>query len=155
MISKPKTIFWLFIFVSINIQNIQAQVIQSQVSNGQVVAIVEALRLAAFDGNLYSDWQVKPSNITRWSKRCLGKAVTPDEFAANSTLARQILECKMGRLFQEQYEISEQNEDIAVLRTASWWMTGIAENYNASPKLEVFTQNVLKFYQQHLLANNP
>ncbi|MDM8567656.1 hypothetical protein QUF74_18665 [Candidatus Halobeggiatoa sp. HSG11] len=137
-----KTICCLFILISINVQ--------AQISDTKVAALVEALRLGAMDGKLYSEWQIKPQNITDWSTRYLGKTITPEEFAANPAVARQILEIKMGNLLREQYKFSGQDETIAVLRTASWWMSGIPENYNANPKLEVFTQNILKFYQEIL-----
>ncbi|MFK5970532.1 MAG: hypothetical protein QM487_10485 [Candidatus Marithrix sp.] len=144
MIKYIKTIFCLFVFATqINVQ--------AQISNTKVAALVEALRLAAPDGNLYSDWQVKPRNIQSWSKRCLGNAITPDEFATNSALARQVLECKIGRLFQKY--TSEQDENTSVLQTASWWMSGIPDNYNSSSKLKIYTQVVLKFYQQQLSVN--
>ncbi len=135
-----KTIFLLVIFLSINVQ--------AQISDAKVSALVEALRLGAVDGKLYSEWQIKPKNITNWSTRYLGKTITPEEFAANPTVARQILEIKMGNLLREQYELSGQDETTAILRTASWWMSGIPENSN--PKLEVFTQNILKFYREVL-----
>lgn len=51
--------------------------VSAQVSDAQVSALVEALRLAApqtgrVDDGLYSDWQIKPGNIPRWSKQCIG-----------------------------------------------------------------------------------
>ncbi|HBK64181.1 MAG TPA: hypothetical protein DD000_11830, partial [Cyanobacteria bacterium UBA11166] len=45
---------------------------RAQVSDNQVSALVEALRLAApqtgtENDGLYSEWQIKPDNIPRWS----------------------------------------------------------------------------------------
>ena len=55
---------------------------QAQISAARVAAFVEALRQAAphtgrEDDGLYSDWQIKPANIPRWSKRCTGKEMPP------------------------------------------------------------------------------
>ena len=69
---------------------------QAQISDTQVAALVEALRLSAPDtGNpndgLYSDWKIKWENIIRWSKRCTGTEMEPAEFEANTQKARRSL----------------------------------------------------------------
>ena len=135
-------ILWLFILTSVNTQ--------AQISDTQVSALVEALRLASPHGNLHSDWQVKARNIRSWSKRCLGKTISPQEFADNVELARTILECKMGKIFRKQAK--KRNINSAILRTASWWMTGSPGKYASNSRVENFTQNVLGFYQQQLHA---
>ena len=127
---------------------------QTGVSEAQAQALVEALRLAAPDtGNqndgLYSDWQVKPDNIVRWSRRCHNRELTPAEFAANPTIARRILVCKMHGVLDEQYIDSHHDEALAVRRTAAWWMTGDPERYAAEPTA-AYTQKVLDFYRQQL-----
>lgn len=127
---------------------------QSGVSEAQVQALVEALRLAAPDtgiqnDGLYSDWQVKPDNIARWSRRCHNRELTPEEFAANPEVARRILVCKMHGVLDGQYIDSHNDEALAVRRTAAWWMTGDPERYAAEPTA-VYTQKVLDFYRQQL-----
>ncbi|MCK7581274.1 MAG: hypothetical protein MZV65_40355 [Chromatiales bacterium] len=61
--------------------------VHAQISEAKVEALVEALRLSAPeagpDAGLYSDWSVKPDNIVRWSRRCLDRDVTPEQFAAD------------------------------------------------------------------------
>jgi hypothetical protein len=124
---------------------------QAQVTDNQVGAFVEALRLAApqtgrDDDGLYSDWKIKPANIPRWSKRCLGKALTPTEFAANPDLARTILACVMRQVLQDQYNASAHNESVAVQRAASWWMTGDPGRYDDKMVVS-YTSKVLNFYE--------
>lgn len=129
---------------------------QGQISDGQVAALVEALRLAApqtgrADDGLYSEWQIKPQNIARWSKRCTGDELTPQLFESNPQTAWQILMCVMRNVFKEQYAASGGDESLAVLRSAAWWMTGDPEQYD-SPSASSYTQKVLAFYQQHKLS---
>lgn len=128
---------------------------QAQVSERQIGALVEALRQAApqtgnaADG-LYSDWQVQPDNISRWSKACLGKLISPADFAASPVTARNILVCVMRDVYQDEYRSSD-NEAIAVRRAAAWWMTGDPSRYD-SGDTATYTQRVLNLYQQQLGA---
>ncbi len=124
---------------------------QAQISDRQVDALVEALRLAAPNtGNpndgLYSDWKIKWENIIRWSKRCTGTEMEPAEFEANTEKAREILACVMGKILREQYEISK-DESVSVRRAASWWMTGDPDQYD-TPQARPYTQKVLDFYRR-------
>jgi len=124
---------------------------QTQISDKQVSALVEALRLSAPNtGNpndgLYSDWKIKRENIFRWSKRCTGTEMEPAEFEANAEKARAIIACIMGKILREQYEISK-DESVAVRRAASWWMTGDPDKYDATPTSS-YTMKVLGFYRR-------
>jgi len=117
-----------------------------------VAAFVEALRQAApqtgrADDGLYSDWKIKPANIPRWSKRCTGQELTPEEFAARPATARVVLTCVMGEVLRAQYTASHHNEAVAVQRAAAWWMTGDPHQYN-SAATRAYTQKVLRLYQQ-------
>jgi hypothetical protein len=126
---------------------------QAEISGAQVWAFVEALRLAApntgipNDG-LYSPWKVKSANIARWSKRCLGRELTPEEFDSEPNTAREVVACAMGGVLREQYAAAR-DESVAVRRAASWWMTGQAEQYD-SGSTAVYTEKVLRFYRQEL-----
>lgn len=129
--------------------------VPAAISDEHIAALVEALRLAApKSGNLYSDWQIKAANISNWSQRCLGRSLTTSEFEADLELARAILECKMGSILREQYELSEYNEAVAVQRTAAWWMTGTAEQYQSS-NIANYIQKVLTLYYQELKNISP
>lgn len=125
---------------------------QAQVSDGQVRALVQALRDAAQQrapGNngLVSEWQILPQNIPRWSRRCTGQALTSAQFEASIGKAREILVCVMRDVLRDEYKASGNSETLAVRRAASWWMTGNPNRYN-SDSTAAYTQNVLSFYQK-------
>ena len=121
----------------------------AQISDAKVEALIEALRLAAPnagpDAGLYSDWKIKPDNIVRWSKRCLDQDVTPEQFAADQTLTRQVLVCVMGKVLRDQFTLSNNNEIVAVQRAAAWWMTGDPDQYRSSAA-SAYTLRVLEAY---------
>ncbi len=121
----------------------------AQISDAKVEALVEALRLAAPnagpDAELYSDWKIKPDNIVRWSKRCLDQDVTPEQFVADQSLARQVLACVMGKVLRDQFTLSNNNEIVAVQRAAAWWMTGDPDQYHSS-STSGYTLRVLEAY---------
>jgi hypothetical protein len=126
---------------------------QAQITDTQVAALVEALRLSApntgiKNDGLFSDWKIELDNIVRWSEHCTGTVMTPAEFEADTQKAREILACIMGKILREQYGISK-DESIAVRRAASWWMTGDPDQYDA-PQTRPYTQKVLDFYRRAL-----
>ncbi len=126
--------------------------VQAQVTNQQVGTLVEALRQAApqtgvANDGLYSDWQVMPGNIPRWSRSCIGRELSPAQFAADSATARTILTCVMRDVMQEELQASNNNESVAVRRAAAWWMTGDPNRYNTGDTA-TYTQRVLSLYQQ-------
>ncbi|HEY9616308.1 MAG TPA: ARC6/PARC6 family protein [Microcoleaceae cyanobacterium] len=135
---------------------------QAQLADSQVNALVEALRLAApqtgsGDDGYYSDWQVKPDNVTRWSKSCLGKPVTPKQFEADQATARKVITCVMRDVLRDEYKASGNNEALAVRRSAAWWMTGDPTKYD-SKDTTAYTQVVLNLYQKRkstAAASNP
>ncbi|MGB7442696.1 MAG: hypothetical protein WA919_16655 [Coleofasciculaceae cyanobacterium] len=147
---------WLLLGTVIASIGLQAAPVKAQISTAKVEALVEALRQAAPpntpNDNLYSDWQIKPGNIPRWSKQCIGRELSPSDFEASPVTARAILTCVMGDVLQEQYSASGNNEAVAVQRTASWWMTGDAGRYSNPPNsyTRTYIQEVLKLYQQQV-----
>lgn len=125
---------------------------QAQVADSQVNALVDALRLAApqtgsGDDGYYSDWQVKPDNVTRWSKSCLGKTVTPAQFESDQATARKVITCVMRDVLRDEYRASGNNEALAVRRSAAWWMTGDPTRYDRKETI-AYTQVVLNLYQK-------
>jgi hypothetical protein len=95
------------VVVSLGMSPLLAQA-QQQVSDAQVGALVEALRLAAPKTNvvndgLYSGWQVKPETLKGWSKFCLKKELTPAQFENNPATARQVVSCITRRELNKQY----------------------------------------------------
>ena len=120
-----------------------------QPSDAKVAALVEALRVAAppasADAGLYSDWRIKPDNITRWSRRCVNQEVTPEQFAADAALARTVLVCVLGPVLRDQFDQSNRNEIVAVQRAAAWWMTGDPAQYRTGATGD-YTLRVLEAY---------
>jgi hypothetical protein len=132
--------------------------VQAQVPNTHVEALVEALRQAApktqtKNDGLYSDWQILPGNIPRWSKSCIGRELSPGQFESSPATARGIVVCVMGDVLRDQYRISGKNESIAVRRAAAWWMTGDANRF-ASGQTASYTQKVLSLYQKQLRSES-
>jgi len=132
--------------------------VQAQ-SNVQVSALVEALRQAApqtgtKNDGLYSDWQILPANIPRWSKGCVGQELSIAQFEASPVTARAIIECVMRDVLRDEYRASGNNESMAIRRAAAWWMTGDPKRYN-SGQTAPYTQKVLSFYQRQLGSRQP
>lgn len=131
-----------------------SQIVKAEILEEHVTAFVEALRLAApqtgrEDDGLYSDWQIKPDNIRRWSKRCLEEELSPAQFESDSQKARQILACKMGEVLRKEFSESGNQETMAVQRAAAWWMTGDPTRYSAD-NIKTYVQKVLDFYKEEL-----
>ena len=124
---------------------------QAQVSERQVAALVEALRQAAppterADDGLYSDWQIMPGNIPRWSKSCIGRESSPTEFETSPAVARSVVTCVVRDVLKEAYSASSNNEMLAVRRTAAWWMRGDPSQYNNAAIAE-YIQKVVTVYE--------
>ena len=134
---------WLLLLLTPGLS--QAQ----QPSDAKVAALVEALRVAAppasADAGLYSDWRIKPDNISRWSRRCVNQEVTPEQFAADQALARTVLVCVLGPVLRDQFDQSNRNEIVAVQRAAAWWMAGDPAQYRTGATGD-YTLRVLEAY---------
>ncbi|MGL4374862.1 MAG: hypothetical protein ACRCT1_00345 [Microcoleaceae cyanobacterium] len=127
-----------------------------QPTDSQVKALVEALRQAAppqspNDG-MYSPWQVLPGNISRWSKFCKTKELTPQQFDADEGKARSIVTCIVRDLLKDEYKASGNNELTAVRRSACWWMTGESTACQ-SGETATYVQKVVGFYQKYRSPN--
>ncbi|MBZ8183126.1 DUF4101 domain-containing protein [Oscillatoria salina IIICB1] len=147
------------LIVSIGIGVLAATPTQAQVTNTQINALVEALRRAVprtpnTNNGLYSDWQVKPGIIPRWSKQCLQRELTPEQFAANPDTARTVVSCVVEDILEQQYQATGNDETLAVRRAAGWWMTGDANLYNNS-LISGYTEKVLNLYQQAIASSTP
>lgn len=124
--------------------------VSAQMTDAQVARIVEALRQASKPeksvSGFYSDWQVKPENITRWSKACSGKELSPQQFEADAGAARSIVTCVVRDVLKQEAKTIGTNETAAVQRVAAWWMTGDTTKFNA-PATAPYVQRALKAYQ--------
>ncbi|HEY9294940.1 MAG TPA: hypothetical protein VIQ31_00955 [Phormidium sp.] len=126
-----------------------------QVSDAQVNAMVEALRRGAppnrpNDG-MYSAWQVLPGIIPDWTKRCLGRQLTPAEFESDANAARETVACIARRELNRLYSATG-NESAAVRGAACWWMTG-KDNACTSGATATYVQRVVGFYQPQARTN--
>jgi hypothetical protein len=136
----------------------QAQ-LTGRVTDSQVERVAEAIRQVSLstgikiDG-LYSDWQIKPENISNWSRKCIGKDLSPQAFAADAAQSRKIVVCVLRDVLRDEYQASKNNELIAVRRTAAWWLTGVSGRYQSSD-IAPYTQKVVEFYQQPNQAQPP
>lgn len=135
---------------AIGISVMMALPAQAQVTEVQVGRAVEALRQASKPDkptpNLYSDWQVEPANIGRWSKLCTGREVTPLQFQNSPATARSLVTCVVRDVLKREYKASRDNESLAVQRLAAWWLTGDANRYN-SPEASPYVKKVSSAYQ--------
>ena len=141
-----KLIVSLGVFLAVGALPAQAQ------SDRQVAALVEALRQAApqtgrADDGLYSDWQIMPGNIPRWSRLCIGRELSPTEFEASPDVARSVVTCVMRDVLRDEYGASGNDEILAVRRAAAWWMRGDPAQYN-SPEIADYVQRVVNAYGQ-------
>ncbi|MCU0552264.1 MAG: hypothetical protein MUC48_23285 [Leptolyngbya sp. Prado105] len=127
--------------------------VSAQMTDAQIDRLVEAIRQASKPekpvAGLYSDWQVKPENVTRWSKQCGGKELSSAEFQANVNAARSIVTCVMRDAVKE--HAKGRNETTAVERMAAWWMTGDPTKANARATAP-YVQKVVKAYQVASIA---
>jgi hypothetical protein len=129
---------------------VQAQ--QPKVSNTQVAAMVEALRQSAPQNSqkdgFYSDWQVKPETIKLWTKFCLKKELTPQQFESKE-VAREVVSCIVRRELDKQFRTIPNNQTAVVNSVACWWMTGKYSGCNSAFTAN-YVKQVAKNYQKAL-----
>lgn len=123
----------------------------ASVTDAQVSALVEALRQAAppqtANDGMYSQWQILPSNISRWAKFCTKQDLTPQQFEADTTKAKSIVTCIVRDLLRDEYKASGNNETAAIRRAACWWMTGESAACK-SGATATYADKVVSVYQQ-------
>ncbi len=134
--------------------SLETQPSHAEVKTTQVDALVESLRQAAppqrpNDG-MYSNWQVLPGIIPDWSKRCLGKTLTPEQFDNDNAAARQVVSCIVKRELNTQTQANVKDEQ-AVRRVACWWMTGKANECQRGATA-TYVNRVLDFYRRQLAS---
>lgn len=129
----------------------------TQSKDNQVNAFVDALRQAAppqsKNDGMYSEWQVLPGIIPNWTKRCIGKQMTPAQFEADATAARNTVTCIARRELNSQMKATGNNEIAAVRGAACWWMTG---KYSGCDKgfTAQYVQKVVSSYQKQVSGSS-
>ncbi|MEA5533856.1 hypothetical protein [Crocosphaera sp. XPORK-15E] len=121
----------------------------AQIKDNQVNALVKALKQAAppnrpNDG-MYSAWQVLPNIIPSWTKQCVGKELTPEQFEKDAKAAEKTVSCIVKRELNSQYQTTK-NEMKSVQGVACWWMTGKYQGCDQDPS-KTYVQRVLSAYK--------
>lgn len=108
--------------------------------------------------------QIMPANLSAWSQDILGYRLTPDQFLNNPELQLKIIEHKLSEYWQEALADSDGDEEVAVLRVASYWYSGNPNNYTSTvpqsyqakngklhryPSVSEYSNLVLKKYKQY------
>lgn len=73
--------------------------------------------------------QVMPSNVRAWSREALGYEISPQQFAADVNLQRQIVNFKLDQYFREGMQRTG-NQREAVRYAAAKWYSGSGNNRN-------------------------
>ncbi len=113
--------------------------------------VAEALRQITLLGNsrnagYYSDWQVKGDRIPLWSRQCLGRSLTPEEFETNKSAATSTVTCIVQDMLRQEIRSAQNDEALAIRRIASWWVTGDPSRYDEA-NIAAYTKRVLSSYQ--------
>lgn len=142
---------FLSVGIAISVYGLNPLPAKADMTESKVNAFVEALKLAAppnkpKDG-MYSAWQVLPNIIPSWTKQCLGKELTPNDFDVDKTAAKKTVTCIAKRELNQQWKQTNQNEAQTIRNTACWWMTG---NYNGckSGATSEYVKKVEKLYNK-------
>lgn len=125
---------------------------QAQVTPSQVTILVEALRDVAKQSTskpktLHSDWRISERNVGPWSKQCLQREFTTQDFDRDPEAVTKIVTCIVNGVFQTEYQTANNDEALAIRRVSSWWRTGDANTYEI-PETVAFSDRILKAYQK-------
>jgi hypothetical protein len=124
---------------------------QSGAELERATRVSEALRQISVRGQTrspgyYSDWQVKGDRIPLWSKQCLGRSITPEEFDSNQATAGTIVSCIVRDMMKLEIRTARNDEALAVQRVSAWWVTGDPNQFQAQG-VAPYTKQVLLAYQ--------
>lgn len=108
--------------------------------------------------------QIMPANLPSWSREALGYSVSRDEFLNNPSLQLAIIDYKLNQYWQQSLWVSNGNEDLAILRVASWWYSGKPDRYSSTqpqyynghryPSIAEYSQSVWRRYQTFAAEQN-
>ena len=101
---------------------------------------------------------ISERNTGTWSKQCLQKELTPQDFDRDPETVTKIVTCIVGGIFQTEYQTANNDEALAIRRVSSWWRTGDANTYEI-PETATYADRILKAYQKRnggkAFATNP
>jgi len=89
--------------------------------------------------------QVMPENVPSWTKQCLGRELTPDEFRRDARAQNEVIDCKLEKYWNasDATTIDEKVRDVA-----SIWYSGSAANKD-STRLQPYGNNVYPSIQSY------
>jgi hypothetical protein len=124
--------------------------VQAQSADSEAGRIADAIKQIALqrgkNPGFYGDWQVKGEKIPLWSKQCVGRELTPQQFESNQATANGVVTCVLRDMIRQEAKYIGKDESLVVRRVAAWWATGDAAQYN-SPGVATYTQQVLRVYR--------
>ena len=125
-----------------------AESIKSQESGGDHRAINDRTGAAGA-------WQILPSNISGWSRQCLGSPVSISQFLESMATQQKIVECKLGEYAATHQQFSN-SEEMLVRRVAATWYSGNGDLYDNTrpqgpngkePSIRDYTVSIWQKYQ--------
>jgi hypothetical protein len=109
--------------------------------------------------------QVMPENLPDWSRECLGRTLSSEEFLADHGLQVQLIDCKLLQFWNEERVTSLGDEALTVRRVASRWYSGQGDWYDSTdpqswngtayPNIQAYTSAVLDRYRAVQAAQTP
>ena len=101
--------------------------------------------------------QVMPSNLAAWSQEALGYRVSRQTFLSNPAIQLAIIDYKLNQYWQRSLLASGGNEELAIMRVASWWYSGKPDRYTSTrlqyyrghryPSIATYSRSVLQRYR--------
>jgi hypothetical protein len=73
--------------------------------------------------------QVMPENVGPWTKQCLGRELSAEEFLASVELQTKTIDCKIAEYHAEAIKKAGGDEKVAAKRVAAQWYSGDPEKY--------------------------
>lgn len=101
--------------------------------------------------------QVMPANVASWTKKHYGKALTPQQFLANSEAQLAVVNGQLAETVRQQLAAGYKGA-VAIRRAASIWYSGRGDLYDDPkpqfykgrqyPSIREYTLDILRRYQQ-------
>ena len=112
--------------------------------------------------------QLMPTNVKVWGKEALGYAPSKRQFLSQPDLQLRIVDHKLQQYWRQELQVTEGDEQTAVLRVASRWYSGNPNLYTSTrpqyyrakngkryryPSISAYSWSVWHKYQQQKSAN--
>ncbi|MGD1903484.1 MAG: M23 family metallopeptidase [Geitlerinemataceae cyanobacterium] len=120
-----------------SIERLKSAIVEQE--SGQQVSILNP------DSGAIGLAQVMPENVPSWTKQCLGRELTADEFRRNARAQNTVIDCKLEQYWKAS---SSETTDEKVRDVASVWYSGSESNKN-STRLQPYGGNVYPSIQSY------